>query len=51
VGLTNVRERVRAVSGGRGSLSLHPVPAGGLCVRISLPLDGAAPPAQTGTGA
>ncbi len=44
VGLTNVRERVRAVSGGRGSLTLRPAPAGGLCARIVLPLDGAPPP-------
>jgi len=45
VGLTNVRERVRAVSGGRGALSLHPMGTGGLAVRITLPLDALAPPA------
>ena len=49
VGLTNVRERVRAVSGGRGSLTLHPAPAGGLCARIVLPLD-PAPPARAAGG-
>ncbi len=39
VGLTNVRERVRAISSGRGALVLRPVAAGGLSARITLPLD------------
>jgi sensor histidine kinase YesM len=46
VGLSNVRERVRAVSGGRGALTLHPVAAGGLSARITLPLDPPAAPAR-----
>ena len=37
VGLTNVRERVRAISGGAGSVTLRPVEPNGLCVRIALP--------------
>jgi signal transduction histidine kinase len=37
VGLTNVRERVRAISGGAGSVTLRPVEPSGLCVRITLP--------------
>ncbi|HVO19296.1 MAG TPA: histidine kinase [Anaeromyxobacter sp.] len=45
VGLSNVRERVRTVSGGRGALTLHPVETGGLTARLTLPLDALAPPA------
>jgi hypothetical protein len=40
VGLANVRARVRAVSGGRGSLAMSPHPPHGLSVRIALPLSG-----------
>jgi signal transduction histidine kinase len=50
VGLTNVRERVRALSGGRGSLTLRPAEAGGLCARIALPLDASPPPARAAGG-
>jgi sensor histidine kinase YesM len=50
VGLTNVRERVRAVSGGRGALTLRPVAAGGLSARITLPLDPPAAPARAAGG-
>ena len=50
VGLTNVRERVRAVSGGRGSLTLRPAAAGGLCARIVLPLAPAPPRARAAGG-
>jgi signal transduction histidine kinase len=38
VGLTNVRQRISALSKGRGSLSLRPLPEGGLSARIVLPL-------------
>ena len=63
VGLTNVRERVRAISGGLGTVTLRPGGSGGLCVRIVLPSgagaaipgaggpslrDGAATPATSG---
>jgi signal transduction histidine kinase len=44
VGLTNVRRRVEAVSGGRGSLTLRPLAEGGLCARICLPIPSPAGP-------
>ncbi|HYD41167.1 MAG TPA: histidine kinase [Anaeromyxobacter sp.] len=44
VGLANVRERVRAISGGAGGVTLRPVEPSGLCVRIALPWDAAAAP-------
>jgi sensor histidine kinase YesM len=51
MGLNNVRERVRAVSRGRGSLTLRPAVAGGLCVRIVLPLGTASPARAPGGSA
>ncbi|MGC3997982.1 MAG: histidine kinase [Anaeromyxobacter sp.] len=50
VGLANVRERVRAISGGAGSLTLQPVVPSGLCARIVIPWDMPGP-AATGAGA
>jgi sensor histidine kinase YesM len=50
LGLTNVRERVRVFSRGQGTLSLHPVEPGGLCARIALPVEAAAPGAAGGAG-
>ncbi len=52
VGLANVRERVRAISGGAGSVTLRPVEPSGLCVRIALPWDASAlAPRAPGTAA
>jgi sensor histidine kinase YesM len=45
VGLANVRERVRAISGGAGTVTLRPGAPTGLLVRISLPFAVAAAPA------
>lgn len=44
VGLTNVRARALAVSGGSGSLEIRPNEPAGVCVQLSLPMchDGAA---------
>jgi signal transduction histidine kinase len=38
VGLSNVRDRIRAISRGLGSMVIQPNTPGGLCVRIVLPL-------------
>ena len=46
VGLTNVRQRIEALSAGKGSLLLRPLAEGGLCARVVLPFPAAAPAAQ-----
>ncbi|HET6437796.1 MAG TPA: histidine kinase [Anaeromyxobacter sp.] len=50
IGLANVRERVQAISGGRGTLTLHPLETGGLCARIVLPPEPATPAAPAPGG-
>jgi signal transduction histidine kinase len=51
VGLTNVRARVRAVSQGRGSMTIEHNEPHGLCVCIALPLPIAAGAGRAGAGA
>lgn len=45
VGLANVRERVRLLTGGAGTVTLRPVEPSGLCVRIAFPFEAALAPA------